>query len=65
MKIHEGFPLIYIQTQIVFTSLGYGADYSSSVSHQKQKFQFPPVCNENDTITSAYFIIIVTSNHHP
>lgn len=34
MKIHEGFPLIYIQTQIVFTSLGCEADYSSSVSHQ-------------------------------
>lgn len=65
MKIHEGFPLIYIPTQIVFTSLGCEADYSSSASHQKQKFQFPPARNENDTITSAYFIIIVTSNHHP
>lgn len=56
MKIHEGFPLVCIQAQIVFTSLGCEADYSSSVSHQPQRFQFPPSCNENDIlITSALF----------
>ena len=65
MKIHEGFPLIYIQTQIVFTSLGCEADIHHQYLISNRSFSFHPHAMKMIRSHQHYFVIIVTSNHPP